>query len=334
MSMSSLSSKVHFSQASLLLPVILYLQDRGISVDAYLQEAGISSVLMQEQSNLLSRRLVFQFINDICDAEGIEDIGLLVGQNLSLQKMGEIGQWMLNGQTVHDYLRRGCKRISEVSTAEYYWLSTADDQLRFYASVIGLEEKDKVQNYLYILLITLNTISEEVGGWFPEQINLPGLSLEAAAKLSEKLPHTRIQRHGNYAYFPVPDDVLNHPLKSGHLTSLENTFVLPTDFLSAMRLLMRNHVIESRTDIISFSQSAGLNQRTLQRRLTACGTSFSQLLTEERIELARQWIGGQDYSISEIAARLGYTDPTNFSRAFRRVTGVSPRVYAKELLMI
>ncbi|MDG1442805.1 MAG: AraC family transcriptional regulator [Pseudomonadales bacterium] len=64
------------------------------------------------------------------------------------------------------------------------------------------------------------------------------------------------------------------------------------------------------------------------------GNAAAVALTEKRIELARQWIGGQDYSISEIAARLGYTDPTNFSRAFRRVTGVSPRVYAKELLMI
>lgn len=334
MSSSALISKIHFSQASLFLPVILYLQDRGISVEAYLREAGISSVMMEEQSNLLSRRLIFQFINDICEAEGIEDIGLLVGDDLSLQKMGEIGQWMLNAQTVRDYLRRGCEQIGEVSSAEYYWLSAAGDQLRFCASLIGLGEEDKVQNYLYLLLITINTISEAVGGWSPEEINLPGLSLETAGKLSEKMPHTRILREGNYAFFPVPEDVLNHPLTPGHRTSLENTFVLPTDFLSSMRLLMRNHVIEGRMDIVSFAQSAGLNQRTLQRRLTASGTSFTQLVTEARIELARQWIQGQDYSISEISARLGYKDPTNFSRAFRRVTGVSPRAYARELKRI
>jgi AraC-like DNA-binding protein len=77
--------------------------------------------------------------------------------------------------------------------------------------------------------------------------------------------------------------------------------------------------------------AAGINQRTLQRRLAKCGTSFTQLVTEVRIDLARQWIQGQDYSISEIAARLGYTDPTNFSRAFRRVIGLSPSAYSKEL---
>ena len=309
------------------LPVILYLQQRGISVEAYLRKAGISSVMMQEQSNLISRRLIFQFINDLCNSERIEDIGLLVGQGLSLQKMGEIGQWMLNGQTVRDYLQRGCKQIGEVSTAEYYWLSTTDDQVRFCASVIGLDEKDKVQNYLYILLITVNTISEAVGGWTPEDINLPGLSLETASKLSEKFPHTRILREGNYAFFSIADNILNHPLTPGHRTSLENEFELPIDLLSAMRLLMRNYVIEGRADIVGFAQSAGLNQRTLQRRLTATGTSFTRLMAEARIDLARQWIQGQDYSMSEIAARLGYKDPTNFSRAFRRVTGISPRVY-------
>lgn len=330
MSSSVNFSKIHFSQASLFLPVILYLQNRGISVEDYLREAGISSVMMKKQSDLLSRKLIFQFINDICEAEEIEDIGLLVGQDLSLQKMGEIGQRMLNGRTVHDYLRRGSKQIGQLSSAEYYWLSEADDQVCFSASVTALDEKDKVQNYLYILLITINTISEVVRGWSPEEITVPGLSLDTADKLSVKLPNTRILREGNYAFFPVPDHILTHSLRPDYRTSLENLSAPPADFLSSIKELMRNHVIEGRADVISFAKAAGLNQRTLQRRLTACGTSFTQLATEARIELARQWIHGQDYSISEIAARLGYKDPTNFSRAFRRVTGVSPRAYSRE----
>lgn len=331
MSSSVKSSTIHFSQASLLMPVIQYLQDRGISVEAHLRQAGISPALLEEHDNLLSRKLIFQFINNICEAEGIEDIGLLVGQGISLQKMGEIGQWMLNAETVHGYLGRGCKLINQVSTGDRYWLISEGDQVRFCASVFSLDEKDKVQNYLYILLITINTISEAVGGWSPEEINLPGMSSHTAGRLSEQLPHTRILREDNYASFPVPGHVLNHSLASGHRPSLENTFVVPADFISSMKLLMRSHVTEGSLDIISLANAAGINQRTLQRRLAKCGTSFTQLVTEVRIDLAKQWIQGQDYSISEIAARLGYNDPTNFSRAFRRVMGLSPSAYSKEL---
>jgi AraC-like DNA-binding protein len=331
MSSTVKGSTIHFSQASLLMPVIQYLQDSGISVEAYLREAGISPALLEEQDNLLSRKLFFQFINNICEAEGIEDIGLLVGQGISLQKMGEIGQWMLNAETVHGYLSRGCKLINQVSTGDHYWLISEGDQVRFCVSVSGLDEKDKVQDYLYILLITINTISEAVGGWSPEEINLPGMSLQTAGRLSEQLPHTRILREDSYASFPVPEHVLKHSLASGHRPSLESTFVPPTDFISSIRLLMKNHVTESSLDIIGLANAAGINKRTLQRRLAKCGTSFTQLLTEVRIDLAEQWIQGQDYSISEIAARLGYNDPANFSRAFRRVIGVSPSAYSKEL---
>jgi AraC-like DNA-binding protein len=331
MSSSVKSSTIHFTQVSTLLPVIQYLQDRGISVEAYLRQAGISPALLEEQTNLLSRKLMFQFINDICEAEGIEDIGLLVGQRTSLQKMGEFGQWMLNAETVHGYLRRGCSLISQVSTGDHYWLISEDDQVRFCASVFSLDEKDKVQDYLHILLITINTISEAVGGWSPEEINVPGMSLQTAARLSEQLPHTRILREDNYASFPVPGHVLNHSLVSGYRPSLERTFVLPTDFISSIQLLMRSHLAEGSLNIISLANAAGINQRTLQRRLAKYGTSFTQLLTEVRIDLAKQWIQGQDYSVSEIAAKLGYNDPTNFSRAFRRVTGLSPSAYSKEL---
>ena len=265
MSSSVKSSTIYFTQVSTLMPVIQYLQGRGISVDAYLRQAGISPTLLEEQTNLLSRKLMFHFINDVCEAEGIEDIGLLVGQDMSLQKMGEFGQWMLNADTVHGYLRRGCKLINQVSTGDHYWLISEGDQVRFCASVFGLDEKDKVQNYLHILLITINTISEAVGGWSPEEINLTGMSLHTAGKLSEQLPHTRILREDNYASFPVPGHVLKHSLASGHRPSLENTFVLPTDFISSMKLLMKSLVAEGSLNIISLANAAGINQRTLQR---------------------------------------------------------------------
>ena len=83
-------------------------------------------------------------------------------------------------------------------------------------------------------------------------------------------------------------------------------------------------------DVISLAKVAGLNQRTLQRTLTKCGTSFTKIVAEVRIDLAKQWIQSRDYTVADIAARLGYNDPTNFSRAFRRVTGFSPRAYSKE----
>ena len=49
-------------------------------------------------------------------------------------------------------------------------------------------------------------------------------------------------------------------------------------------------------------------------------------ISEVRYETAIELIL-QDYAISDIARLLGYTEPTHFTRAFRRIAGVSPSEY-------
>lgn len=70
--------------------------------------------------------------------------------------------------------------------------------------------------------------------------------------------------------------------------------------------------------------------RTLKRRLAEHGTSFSALLDEARRDRATMLLRGGELGVDEIGARLGYSDPANFARAFRRWTGVSPRAFRRK----
>jgi AraC-like DNA-binding protein len=63
----------------------------------------------------------------------------------------------------------------------------------------------------------------------------------------------------------------------------------------------------------------------MQRRLADEGTTFKQLLDNTRRELALQYIRDQTVSINEMTYLLGYSELANFSRAFKRWTGQSPR---------
>jgi AraC-like DNA-binding protein len=67
----------------------------------------------------------------------------------------------------------------------------------------------------------------------------------------------------------------------------------------------------------------GLHKRTLNRRLAEIGTSFARLLGEVRFEIARQLLSETDLPFVDIAATLGYTDASAFSRAFRSWAGMS-----------
>ena len=66
---------------------------------------------------------------------------------------------------------------------------------------------------------------------------------------------------------------------------------------------------------------------TLQRQLSAEGISFQKLRDETRRRLAEEYIRAQELSLSQIAYLLGFSDQSNFSRAFKRWTGLSPREY-------
>lgn len=70
-----------------------------------------------------------------------------------------------------------------------------------------------------------------------------------------------------------------------------------------------------------------VSPRTLIRRLKGEGTSFQQIRDEVRQSLSRDYLSNTNMSITRIALRLGYQDASNFSRAFRRWEGVSPRTY-------
>ena len=73
-----------------------------------------------------------------------------------------------------------------------------------------------------------------------------------------------------------------------------------------------------------------LSTRTLRRRLKAEGCNFRELLDEVRLQLAREYLAETSLPVAEISWLLGYTEPGNFSHAFNRWSGMSPRAYRKQ----
>jgi len=79
------------------------------------------------------------------------------------------------------------------------------------------------------------------------------------------------------------------------------------------------------------AQALHLSQRTLQRRLQEEGTSFQQLLDDTRRELAEQYLAQPNLTLLETAYLLGFADPSNFFRAFRRWFDATPGEYRARL---
>ena len=74
-----------------------------------------------------------------------------------------------------------------------------------------------------------------------------------------------------------------------------------------------------------------MSTRSLQRHLAAAGLSFAGLVDDVRFQLACGLLRDPHSKVVEVSAELGYTDSANFTRAFRRWAGVSPRSFRRGL---
>lgn len=72
-----------------------------------------------------------------------------------------------------------------------------------------------------------------------------------------------------------------------------------------------------------------MSERTLQRRLSAEGCSFSTLLDQTRQETAQRKLRVGRATASELAFLLGFADTNSFYRAFKRWTGTTPELYRR-----
>ena len=74
----------------------------------------------------------------------------------------------------------------------------------------------------------------------------------------------------------------------------------------------------------------GVTEQTLYRRLKAEGTNFEAVLDALRHRLATHYLRDRKLAAKDAAYRLGFSDPSAFSRAFKRWTGMSPRDFARQ----
>lgn len=113
------------------------------------------------------------------------------------------------------------------------------------------------------------------------------------------------------------------------------------------RVIHHLETLESRTDTRPFSvrteeliaegletqqaiaDAFGISVATLRRRLNEERTSFRELLLNHRMERANALLS-RGATVSQVSERLGYSDVRAFNRAFKKLRGISPAVFARK----
>jgi AraC-like DNA-binding protein len=134
----------------------------------------------------------------------------------------------------------------------------------------------------------------------------------------------------SYLSLPVSnsDAGLRHILERQAQAALA---VLPDNegFSQLLRGVLLRALQSGRARSADVAATLNMSERTLFRRLSEQGLSFKRVLSELRVQLAREYLADARLSQSEIALLLGYSEQSAFHRAFKREVGLTPRQYQR-----
>ncbi|KAF1693420.1 AraC family transcriptional regulator [Pseudoxanthomonas koreensis] len=97
-----------------------------------------------------------------------------------------------------------------------------------------------------------------------------------------------------------------------------------SEIVAAVERLVRLQLADG-PRLVDIAAELHLNERTLRRHLRDAGTSYKTIHDRLRRDTAESLLTGAGSNIAEVGAAIGFHDPREFRRAFKRWTGLAPR---------
>jgi len=235
--------------------------------------------------------------------------------------------------TVHEYLHKGILFFNALQSGQRLWLSERGGELRFNVATAGEPGIGAHQSQMETLVVTIAKIRDAAGpDWSPRKVSLAYRTREDFPDL-DLFAGSRILRGAGATYFTFPRALMGLRFPNGGAKTTtrdpESSPVrgLPEDLYALVQLQIGNLLSVRTFEIETVAETLAMSRRSLQRSLAQQGLTYSQVLAETRMRRAVDWLDNTDKPVAEIAFDLGYTDGSNFTRAFRRQTGVSPQTF-------
>ncbi len=97
-----------------------------------------------------------------------------------------------------------------------------------------------------------------------------------------------------------------------------------TDFRTRVKKIIVEHLPSGDATVENVAAELCFSGRKLQRLLQQENVTFSTLLNETRLDIAKQYVRNKNMDLTEVAFLLGFSEQSSFSRFFKRWTGRLP----------
>lgn len=113
-------------------------------------------------------------------------------------------------------------------------------------------------------------------------------------------------------------------IAENYIATLDEGLVAQEVRQMLVQMLPSGHV-----DQDSVASKLHRSRSTLQRQLSGEGTSYRDILESTRQGLAEKYLQDSKFTQAQVAFMVGFSDQSNFARAFKRWTGMSPGEFQK-----
>jgi AraC-like DNA-binding protein len=318
--------------------------ERGLDEDCLLMHSGLSRALLTAPDARVTIVQYGQVVSNLLRRSQDPALGIELGMRSNLTKIGMIGFGLMSCNTLREAITLGLRFIP--LRVPYFNVSFIQDgdtgiiDIRE-ALPLGMHRQFAFEylmvelRYIYLSLMIpgrLPQFEDASEMWFMHS------EPEYFAAYRNHLPRCHFDKPAYQLRFDarkldVPILTASPEMVRQVINHCERELALlgVVDLPARIRALLICGD-EGYPSVEMIASKIHMSERTLKRKLHEHGLSYSTLLTEVRRRDAQQLLTLPGMTVSEVAARVGYTNRVNFSRAFRLWTGLTPSDYQQRHL--
>jgi AraC-like DNA-binding protein len=322
-------------RASALIPFARFLERLGAPVHRLLAHARLPAAVLERPDTLFPAHQSCLFFEEASRREGIPHLGSHVAEGMPIEALGTYGRLVTSSATLQEALDTIIRLHGLYASGGRLWL--ADDGDRLWLRY-GQDRRLQVgwrhgeEFSLGLMLNLLRLTGEEAP--IAIDVDLRAPQSDELRKL-EPFANARVRFEQASTGVAIPRAWLARPLRrkraqDGAPAPLIERLAAgrpSSDFPGSMRQAIATFLLEGYPDVRRSADAIGMSVRTLQRRLSESGLSYSRLVEQERFRSAVSMLADPNVKVTDVAIELGYADLANFTHAFHRWTGASPSVY-------
>ncbi|CUH42050.1 AraC family transcriptional regulator [Ruegeria atlantica] len=312
-------------RTALLMPLIHHFEEHGGNVDLLLADMQISNAIRTDFDRLIPVKAIYETIDEIATRLGDPFLGATVGRDMARNAMGPVTKHLTREQTVGNLLDRFLISVGSYGNSTNYRLENDGQNATLKMTRKAQPDANPAHPDALTLALLVEQIRPRVGqSWDPK--NVLAVVVDETVVPEWLLPRSSLitgSKMGLTLRFPSLWMVLNQAYSPGD-TPLGETNKEYGTLAEAVRSFCKEHMSDPKLDITKTARACRLHPKALSRKLSNEDTSFKAILEDQRRQFAIAAIGQGKMTVTEIALRTGFTQASNFTRAYRRWTGEAP----------